>query len=147
MDSKSSHIDESGLYEVDSELGDAVNEDLVPPTSETNSLVQPSPLVPAEITAKTVEQLQAPGIDPDKPITEEVKEVDPLQINTGIEHPAITNTVTDDTSAVINELPVKEDVPMPENPPLDKPQVFSVAMEVQQLQAAIDQQSKDHDDR
>ena len=138
MDSKSSHIDESGLYEVDSALGDAVNEDLVPPTSETNSLVQPSHPVPAEITAKTVEQLQAPGIDPDKPISEDVKEVDPLQINTGIEQPAITNTVTEDTSAVINELPVKEDVPMPENPPLKLPQVFSPAMELQQLQADID---------
>jgi hypothetical protein len=138
MDSKSSHIDESGLYEVDSALGDAVNEDLVPPTSETNSLVQPSPLVPAEITAKTVEQLQAPGIDPDKPISEDVKEVDPLQINTGIEQPAITNTVTEDTSAVMNDLPVKEDVPMPENPPLEQPQVLSPAMEVQQLQADID---------
>ena len=101
MDSKSSYIDESGLYEVDSELGDAVNEDLVPATSETNSIVQPSNPVPAEITAKTVEQLQAPGIDPDKPISEDVKEVDPLQINTGIEQPAITNTVTEDTSAVM----------------------------------------------
>jgi len=138
MDSKSSYIDESGLYEVDSELGDAVNEDLVPATSETNSIVQPSNPVPAEITAKTVEQLQAPGIDPDKPISEDVKEVDPLQINTGIEQPAITNTVTKDTSAVINDLPVNEDVPMPENPPLKLPQVFSPAMEIQQLQADID---------
>ena len=39
------------------------------------------------------------------------------------------------------------EVPKDEQPPLEQPQVFSVAMEVQQLQAAIDQQSKDHDDR
>ncbi len=136
MDSKSSYIDESGLYEVNSELGDAVNEDLVPATSETNSIVQPSNPVPAEITAKTVEKV--PVIDLDKPSSEDVKEVDPPHINTGIEQPAITNTVTEDTSAVINELPEKEDVPMPENPPLEQPQVFSVAMEVQQVQADID---------
>jgi len=37
--------------------------------------------------------------------------------------------------------------PKVEEPPLEHPQVFSVAMEVQQLQAAIDQQSKNHDER
>ena len=138
MDSKSSHIDESGLYESieDSALGDLVNEDLVPATSETNSLVHSTLIVPAEISAKTVEKV--PVIDLDKPCSEDVEEVDPLQINTGIEQPAITNTVTKDTSAVINDLPVNEDVPMPENPPLKLPQVFSPAMELQQLQAAID---------
>jgi len=93
-------------------------------------------VVPAEITTKTVEKV--PVIDLDKPSSEDVEEVDPLHINTGIEQPAITNTVTEDTSAVMNDLPVKEDVSMPENPPLEKPQVFSQAMEVQQLQAAID---------
>jgi len=136
MDSKSSYIDESGLSVVDSALGDVVNEDLVPATSETNSLVHSTLVVPAEITTKTVEKV--PVIDLDKPSSEDVEDVDPLQINTGIEQPAIANTVTEDTSAVINELPVNEDVPMPENPPLDKPQVFTVAMEVQLVQAAID---------
>ena len=121
---------------MDSELGDAVNEDLVPATSETNSIVQPSNPVPAEITAKTVEKV--PVIDLDKPSSEDVKEVDPPHINTGIEQPAITNTVTEDTSAVMNDLPVNEDVPMPENPPLEQPQVLSPAMEVQQLQVALD---------
>jgi hypothetical protein len=82
--------------------------------------------------AKMVEKV--PVIDHEKRKSEGVEDVDPLNINTVIKQPPVTNTVTEEkTSAnhkpVINDLPVKEDVPLPEHSFLKQPQVFSIAIE------------------